>query len=280
MSNDDESGRKKELSSPIRSPLSDDERVWVIQLQDELRRAPNKVGKTLSDWDIACHAVIAKSRPSKALHRIRRLQQFRQSYKVPQHPTVYEAIKVLHDFVDAYPSFIQAVGQDSSGRWVISYELKKFVDAEKDESTLERDFTALYFLMMALQPDLDSVRKGTVWIGDLTDITRQDLPLTIINGARSLCRDSFPIKLQDVPCLNAPSKFSAVYALCRPFFSPKFTEKLVWDCPPLVLRRAYPKRFLGKQLGGTQSRHQMLDLLEENLTRRFAIQESFRLNLI
>lgn len=265
-----------------KSQLNPDERLWVINLKDELRNCKDLVG--ISEWDIACHAIVAKNQPSKAIHRLRRLKKFQQAYKIPEHPTVYEAIKIIHDFSHDHPDFVQAIGQDSLGRWVLSFRLKGLSNTstqhEDPESSLESEFTALYFLLVALQPDLDAVRKGTIWIADLQDASRQNVPLSLVNGARALCRDAYPIKVQDAPCWNAPPKWSAVYVFCRPFFSPHLTEKIVWGCTPQLLKKFFPNHMLSKDLGGTQSRHEILDALEQNLTRRFENQESFRLNIL
>ncbi len=265
----------------LQTKLNEEERLWVIGLQEELRKSPDLDG--VSEWDIACHAIVAKNQPLKAIHRLRRIKQFQQAYKVPQHPTVYEAIKTMHDFCHAHPDFIQAIGKDVSGRWVLSFQLKGLTTTDQPQGTmsLEKEFAALYFLFMSLQPDLDSVRTGTIWIGDLVDVSRQTLSLSIVNGARSLCRDAFPIKVADVPCLNAPPKLSAVYAFCRPFFSTHLYEKIVWDCTPQLLKKHFSKQVLSKAFGGTctQSKNAILDVLEENLVRRFENQETFRLNI-
>ena len=264
----------------LRARLSDDERLWVIGLQEELRTTPDL--DEISDWDIACHAIVAKGDSAKAIQRLRRLKQFQQYYKVPQHPTVYEAIRTMHDFCHAHPDFIQAIGCDASGRWVLSFQLKAWTCPGQQEPPLlsvERELAALFFLLKALQPDLDSVRKGTIWIGDLEGITRQTLSLSSVRGARALCRDAFPIRIEDAPCWNTPPKLSAAYAFCRPFFSPHLTEKLVWDCTPELLTKHLPKHVLCRALGGTQSRNDVMDVLEENLARRFESQQTFRLDL-
>lgn len=274
--------RRGTPNSPVvlKSTLSEDERIWVIGLQEELRKIPDLDG--ISDWDIVCHAVVAKSDSAKAIQRLRRLKQFQQIYKVPEHPTVYEAIRTMHDFCHAHPDFIQAIGCDASGRWVLSFQLKAWTCSDQQEQgqlSAERDFAALYFLLMALQPDLESVRKGTIWIGDLEGITCQTLPLSSVRGARALCREAFPIRVEDAPCWNTPPKLSAVYAFCRPCFSPHLTEKIVWDCTPELLTKYFPKHVLCKALGGTQSRNEVMDVLEANLVRWFEYRETFRLNI-
>ena len=279
-------------SSPL---LEDEERLWLIDLEDEIRRYNNnnhnhKTNNTntkkeslgpWSDFDLACHLLVAKNHALKAVHRLRRLEKFRQQYHIPHHPTVYEAMKSVETLMYARPEFLQAIGQNSLGQWVVSFQLKGLTDPECHkgaELTVDQEFAGLYFLLMAMQPDLEAVRKGTVWIGDLQDITLHNLPMSIVNGVRALCRDAYPIKVSDVPCWNAPSRFSAVYALCRPFWSAHLTQRLVWDCPPHTLQQHFPAHLLPRSLGGTQRPNDIMDVVGANLTRRFETQQSFQLH--
>jgi CRAL/TRIO domain len=273
-------------SSPL---LEDEERLWLIDLEDELRRhnhnhhnhnnKKERIGPW-SEFDLACHLLVAKNQALKAVHRLRRMEKFRQQYHIPQHPTVYEAMKSVETLMHARPEFLHAVGKNSGGQWVVSFQLKGLTDPDchKGELTVDQEFAGLYFLLMAMQPDLDAVRKGTVWIADLQGITLQNLPMSMVNGARALCRDAYPIKVCDVPCWNTPSRFSAVYALCRPFLSAHLTEKLVWDCTPQLLRQYFPSTLLPRSLGGTQSQNDIMDILGANLMRRFENQQSFQLH--
>lgn len=265
-------------SRKIQSKLNDEERVWVIALENAIREARDLDRSKISDWDVACHAIVAKNDTDKAILRLRRLLKFRTAYNVPEHPSVYEAMKSVHDFIDQHPDFINALGKDALGRWILHFQLTGLTSVPYP--TIENKFTAIYFLFGAVQPDLDAVRAGTIWIGDLRDLRRENLPMVYVNASRALCRDSFPVKIKDVLCLNSPPRLSAVYAMCRPFFSPSFQEKLIMNCKPELLRKHFPSRFLSSvSMGGNQKRNEILDVLEENLKRRFDNQLNFRLNL-
>lgn len=286
MAKDDKSPKKerspKKKDKKLESKFTEEEREWVFALEAAIRNEKdlNVKKMKLSEWDLALHAVVAKDQPAKAIQRLRRLQKFKEAYQVRDDSTVYEAIRIVHDFVHAHPDFLQAFGQDELGRWVIVFQLNGLLTTGPETSSIERKFAALYYICHALQPDLDAVRFGTVWIGDFEGITRQSLSMNIVNGGRALCRDSYPIKVKDVPCLNAPPRWSAVYAMCRPFFSRGLRDKMVYGCSPQLIQKNFPKHLLAKALGGTQSQHDILDLLEENIRKRFEMQETFRLNLL
>jgi hypothetical protein len=258
----------------LKEKLTDEERVWVIALEDALRKTKEDFGK-VTEFDIALHAIIAKDEPQKTIKRLRRLKRFKEQYNVRQDNTVYEAIKIVHDFLHQYPDFLQAFNQDKFGRWVIFFHLKGLAQPGKGD---ER-FIALYYIFHALQPDLDSVRNGTIWIGDFQDVTRQDI-LGMLNGGRALCRDSYPIKIKDFPCLNSPSVISTTFAVSRPFMSKCVKEVMAINCTVPMVQKHFSKKLLSKALGGTQSQIEIMDILEENIKKRFENEELFRLKLL
>jgi hypothetical protein len=202
------------------------------------------------------------------------LHQFKILYHISDDhgTTIYQAMTILRKFHRAHSGFLQAFGKDeATGRHVITFSVSQF-----QKTNDETRFVALYYLLHALQPDLDSVRKGTVWIGDFTDISRDNYSLPkVVHGVRALCRDSYPIKIKDVPCLHTPGRMSAAYAMCRPFWSKKLGECIIWDCSVEVLHQHFPKSLLPPMLGGTQKQIEMMDVLEASLKKRFETNESF-----
>jgi hypothetical protein len=266
--------------SALKSKMTDEERVWVIALEDALKKSKEEFGR-LTEFDIAVHAIIAKDQPSKALHRLRRLKKFKQRYSVRDDSTVYEAIKIVHAFVHAHPDFLQAFGKDASGRWVLFFRLEALTTTttEPSKNNTDESFAALYYIFHAMQPDLDAIRNGTIWIGDFEGVTRRHI-FPILNGARALCRDAYPIKVKDFPCLHSPPALSPVYAMCRPFLSQRVKQVMVMDCTPEVVRQHFPNNLLNKALGGTQRPADLIELLEENLKKRYDTQETFRLKML
>ena len=255
--------------------LSPKERGWTSELEALLQNHQDEVGK-LSDFEIAAHAIVAKDNVELALHRIRRLKAFKEKYNIPNDITVFQAIQLLHKFQHAYPDFIQAIGKDGYDRYTFVFQLKSLSSPPPFNHDENDRFAALYFIFHALQPDLDAIRKGVVFVGDLKGVTRQFFALDLFNGTRSLTKDAYPIKVKDFPCVSSPSRFSAVYAMCMPFFSATLRQKYV-SCHTQLLQTYYSRPLLPARLGGTMKENEIMDLLEENLKKRFENQESFRL---
>jgi hypothetical protein len=278
----DNAGTSKNVSKSTGWSLSPKERGWTTELENAIHQSVRSNDEAirdlgvLTDFEIAAHAIVAKDNAQLALHRIRRLKQFKQQHGIPDKTTVFHAIQIVHKFVHAYPNFIQAFGKDSYGRNTITFRLIGLTSPPPFNHSEEDRFMALYYIFHALQPDLDSIRTGTVFVGDLEGITRQYFTYDLFTGGRALTKDSYPIKVKDFPCLSTPSMFSAVYAMCYPFFSTTLKQKYV-SCTPTQIQEHFPKSLWSKRLGGTMTERDLLDTIEENLKRRFENEERFRL---
>jgi hypothetical protein len=265
--------------------LEPKERGWTIELEQAIASAPDRhLFEKLSDFEIAAHAIVAKDDTALAMKRIRRLKSFKDSNGISHEVTVFQAMQLLHKFFHAYPDFVQSVGVDAYNRNFICFKLSALTSPPPFNHTEKERFAALYYIFHALQPDLDAVRRGTVWLGDLGGSTRQTvLPSnaimqssTMFHIGRALLVESYPIKVKDFPCINAPSKFSGLYLLCWPFFSKKLSAKYI-PCTSRQIQDHFSKTILPKSLGGSMPSQKILEILEENLQKRFDSEQAFRL---
>ncbi|OEU11925.1 hypothetical protein FRACYDRAFT_245048 [Fragilariopsis cylindrus CCMP1102] len=229
-----------------------------------------------SDLEIAAHAIRSKGNISKSLKRIRRLKQFKTMYQISDfngttgqdenennenennEQIITRIVTIMKKvFLVAYPNFLQKIGIDKHNRVVIMFRLCELRWTESppfNHNNTER-FQALYYLLWCIQPTVDSIRMGTVWIGDLQDIelgsttssssttngvnnsnniVTTTTTTTIIKptseiyiGGRLLLRDSYPIKVDDICVIDCPSKISKLYLYLYPFLSKHFLSKFV-----------------------------------------------------
>jgi hypothetical protein len=270
--------RKSEKGPVMKSTsrlLTPEERDWTNELEAAIQNSPGVFGK-LSDFELAAHAIVAKENTELALKRIRRLSKFKETYKISNDRTVFQALQLLHKFVHAYPGFLQAFGVDEYNRHVLVFRLQALKSPPPFNHSEEDLFAALYYIFHALQPDLDAIRKGTIFVGDMEGLTRQSLTLNLFQGGRWLTKESYPIKVKDFPCVSSPPTLSAVYAMCWPFFSTKLRQKYV-ACTAAQLQDHFPKSLWLQRLGGVMSEPEVMEKLEESLKKRFENEESFRL---
>jgi hypothetical protein len=270
---------RKSEQAPVLNPtsrlLTPKERGWINDLEVAIQNSPDDFGK-LSDFELAAHAIVAKENTEIALKRIRRLSKFKETHSISSDKTVFQAIQLLHKFVHAYPGFLQAFGVDAYNRHVLAFRLQRLKSPPPFNHSEEDLFAALYYIFHALQPDLDAIRKGTIFVGDMEGVTRQSLPLSLFNGFRSLTKESYPIKVKDFPCVSMPPRLSGAYIMCWPFFSATLRQKYV-PCTAEQLQDHFPKSLLLHRLGGVMRETELREKLEESLKKRFENEENFRL---
>jgi CRAL/TRIO domain len=274
MSNMGSKSEQASESKPMPRLLTLKERGWTNDLETAIQNSTEHFGK-LSDFELAAHAIVAKENTELALKRIRRLAKFKETYNISNDRTVFQAIQLLHKFVHAYPGFLQAFGVDSYNRHVLVFRLEALKSPPPFNHSEEDRFAALYYIFHALQPDLDAIRMGTIFVGDMEGVTRETLALSLFNGVRCFTRDAYPIKVKDFPCVSTPPRLSAVYVMCWPFFSAKLREKFV-TCTTAQLQDHFPKSLWLQRLGGIMNETEVMEKLEENLKRRFENEECFR----
>uniref|UniRef100_A0A7S4EHS8 CRAL-TRIO domain-containing protein n=1 Tax=Pseudo-nitzschia australis TaxID=44445 RepID=A0A7S4EHS8_9STRA len=212
-----------------------------------------------SDFEIAAHALRAKGNTSKGLKRLQRMKIFKDAYNIPdfdldsgsnRNDPIKPILKLMKKFLTGYPQFLQKIGIDKFGRVAVQLQLDglRWSQPPPFNHTETERFQAFYYLLHATQPTLESIRRGTVWIGDIQNITERP-SAALFRGGRMLLRDSYPIKVQDVPVVDCPPRFSKVYATTYPFFSSHFVSKFVRVTPD-VLRAHFPPELLSDRLRG------------------------------
>mmetsp|Transcript_3591 Transcript_3591/g.3782 ORF Transcript_3591/g.3782 Transcript_3591/m.3782 type:complete len:177 (-) Transcript_3591:100-630(-) len=68
-----------------------------------------------------------------------------------------------------------------------------------------------------------------------------------------LLRDSYPLKVEDIPVIDCPSGFSKVYLGVYPFLSSHFLSKLI-RITPHQLRQHFAAELLSERLQGTKKK--------------------------
>lgn len=280
----------------VDSVLSTEEREWAFALEEALfgkteeadnsrnmrrgaRRAfrrnrqtanssdPIKYKDMPTDFELATHAIIAKGNDARALKRIRRLSIFKEAYRVPSFETddgydtenaIESVLLCIKKFLLAYPDFVKVVGMDKHGRVTVVVRLRglRWSHPPPFNYTEPDRMRAMYCLLNALQPTLESVRRGTVWIADLGGV--KDMPLaTFLEGCRKLLRDSFPIRVQDVPVVRCPPVWSGAFVGTYPFWSRHFGKKFV-RVDTETLRNHFPAYLLSTNRSNSgKSSHQI-----------------------
>ena len=214
-----------------------------------------------SDLELAAHAIVSKGNIPRALKRLSRIQAFRNAYGLdgfdssaaadPTNGTtgatdnrVETVLLGLRKFLLAYPEFLQSVGLDNHGRITALLRLEglRWSSAPPFNHTETDRFRGLYYLLCAVQPTLDSIRGGTVWITDLMGVSEAPT-MALLNGCRMLLRDSYPMRVEDLPVVGCPPRFSKPFVSTYPFWSRHFASRFV-RVSNTTLVRHFPRELL------------------------------------
>jgi len=216
-----------------------------------------------TDFELATHALIGKGNTQKALKRIRRLQQFKEFYRVPSfdcenafdnefgedHNEINEAVieavlLCIKKFLMAYPEFIKTIGMDKHGRVTSVIRLRglRWSRPPPFNHTESDRMRALYCLLNALQPTVEAVRRGTIWIADLGGVNERPAQ-GFWEGCRKLLKDSYPLRVEDIPVVRCPPVYSGAFAFTYPYWSRHFAQRFI-RTDPETIRNHFPKELL------------------------------------
>ena len=206
-----------------------------------------------TDFELMTHALIGKGNTGRALKRIRRLSVFKETYRVPDFETendhdmenaIDSVLLIIKKFLLAYPDFVKSVGMDQHGRVTVVIRLRglRWSDPPPFNHTELDRMRAIYCLLNALQPTIESVRRGTVWIADLGGVTEKP-EATFLEGCRKLLRDSYSLRVEDVPVVRCPPFWSGAFVGTYPFWSRHFAKKFV-RVDTETLRKHFPAYLL------------------------------------
>lgn len=159
----------------------------------------------VSDFEYLQHAIVAKDKVQKALGRMRNLEEFRSKYNIKEDEDPEEALRLARAFQDKFPGFLVGAGQDSEGRAVQVNESRNFFPQKiEDEEGWRCLMAGTFHSFTALQPDVEAVRKGMLFLSDAGGAGLQNTSSEFQKRSRSSFQDSYPVRIEKIVVLDAP----------------------------------------------------------------------------
>ena len=273
------------ISDPSQwNELTEEEHGWTKALRDAQFYADAEFAKTISDFQYAQHAIIAKDQVEKGLKRIRRLQEFKKAHGIADNGsiTIEKAKEIIKKMDEKAPGFIMSFGREEKdgevhGRHVFSMRYDTFLPANFDESDINNFFVGFYLWLEACQPDLESVRKGMAIVCECEGLGWKNFSLDLEKRAAKLYQDAYPIRIKEMSVLHPNRLMKVFYALCKPFLSKRVKEVFNMNVNSEDIKGRYSPELLPATLGGTQDQLDMFDKMIESLQHRLENEASFKL---
>ncbi|CAB9510487.1 expressed unknown protein [Seminavis robusta] len=153
--------------------LSNRERKWASNIKAAAQAAEDIDTSMIPDMDFALYAFVDHNNVAQALDRIRGIQTFRELYQLDD--SVDQAIEILRAFVKKQPGHCLDIDTSpDTQEGIIILDLASFqvdrvfasspADCARTSRNWEIHVVAIYYLMRALQPCLESAREGTYMI--------------------------------------------------------------------------------------------------------------------
>jgi hypothetical protein len=267
--------------------LTDQEIDWAMDLKAAMVKADAKFAETITDFEYAQHAIVAKEKISKGLRRIRRLQEFKQKYGILK---LNEATMTADQFREIFkrleakaPGLFTSFGREeregeAQGRHVAAMDYTTFLPVnfvtEIDDEDL---FVAFYFYLEATQPDILAVRQGVAFILQCKGIGWKNFSRDMEQKASSLYNDAYPVRITEMSVLNANRLMKIFYALCKPFLGKRVKEVFQMNAVVADVLKRYSKELLPTTLGGMQTQMDMMDKVVDSLQTRLENKTTFKL---
>ena len=224
--------------------LTEEERGWALAIKDALTKENAALAASLTDFEYAQHALIAKNSVPKALKRMERLETFRKEHNValPRETTADAAMETIQKFETLSPEFLVAFGKqeatatekgstttdannnetentttendddkktsNNQAHYVTTWDYATFLPANyKAKEDWKTCFAAFYYMLDAMQPDMDSIRAGIIILCEAQGIGWKNFSLEMEKHGAHLYQNAYPIRFHKMIMLHAPGIF-------------------------------------------------------------------------
>lgn len=270
--------------------ITEEERGWALAIKEALQKKDAELANSVTDFEYAHHAIIAKEKVAKALKRIKRLHAFRKDHGVPggSIPNAERALQTIQQYEASSPGYNLSFGKDTKenidadgvggSSYVVVWDFAAFLPAnyQKPEDW-QMCFAAFHYMLDAMQPDFSAIRAGIIVVSDAENLGWKNFSLEMEKHAAHLYQDAYPLRITKMIMLHTPTIFKAMYNLCKPFLSKKVKNSIEPNGKLDQIQERFARELLPTTMGGVQTTREMEENTLEALKTRYANMASFNL---
>ncbi|CAB9509219.1 expressed unknown protein [Seminavis robusta] len=214
------------------------ERQWALGVKEAVRLSEDIDSALVSDFDVACHALIGRGDETQALERIKGMETFRRTYGIDD--SVEQGSRYMQEFVRMQPgALLKLESCPITQEGVVIWDAAAFCsslpltpstrDVARGPWNWEVHVVTAYYMLRALHSCFDSVREGVFLICEC-DGSSARLSVeceTRLYHELGVC---FPYKVKQIMCYNTGSKSPLYWSLLKPMMPQSTWNKLRLGC--------------------------------------------------
>jgi len=162
-----------------------------------------------------------------------------------------QEIKPLLDIMTMY---VQIPGaRDKNGGGVLYFVMDDRLEIGKEPWTIPtlKKWSAWFYYVGIFNDGIDFLRNGLTTVQDLTGYGWKHFDIDFQKEMSSFWVDTFPIRMKNILCLNAPLIFGAVLKICKTFMKGKMLNRVEAVDKPKDLRKWITEENLLEKFGGS-----------------------------
>ena len=253
--------------------ISEQECEWACALKEAVEEADDI--RNVPDFDYVQHGMVAKDDVEAGMDRIRRLQYFREEYKI--HDDIDEAMELIALFLKQQPGFILTIDLDpEKGHFVFVYDTAKLCP---NFGNMPEDWRihlgAWYYLFQAMSSNAHACRQGVVHIGECEGTSRNNFSMNHVQRLFSDLFSAYPFKHKEISWIRTPLVANLLYSFMKPLMRKDLSYRFQTGCNFY----GYTDRLDGIFHVPTVeiAEHFLLQRLREYLRTRYHLEKNFEL---
>lgn len=281
----EERSRKRkadEEEDPSRMALTEAELQWALTIKQAIEEDEEILARAITDMEIASFAIVDQGDIERSVERAMCMQAFRMQHNI--NDNVEEAMRILRESEQDHPHCMLSIDEcpndDGKGGHLMVADLAKFnpkTVLEKGPKGFRVLLGGFYYMILATQPDLASVRDGFRQIIECDGVGWSNISVRVESTKWHEFLSFAPFLRKEVKILRQPSVLACLHSFLRPIMKKPQSDKYLFGLSEIDIE--YPERIDNFYLQPSPEAavDANMERIRKFLTRRYKNERSFRL---
>lgn len=256
---------------------------WAVAIKRAAQADEGINADKISDLEYLQYGIVFKSDVSKAMDRIKHMQDFKREFGIQLDGSLEHAERDINMFYAVHPGMYLALAALPDGTHVMCSDYGQFQKVGSQEALSIR-MRGFFYHLQACQCNISAMRAGFCSLLDFSGTVITRIPFKIQKRIFAVFSKAYPIRGRQVVMTNTSPVINFIWnILLRRFFSKKLRERFVIcdDHTEFFATSFYTPEVLPRAWGGLfdSSEKSMKHAVRQKLEERYALMAKFRLVL-